>query len=127
MNSGNHVMQMGDLGVWMYEDLAGIRSDPEHPGFKHILLHPYPVDGLSFVRASHQSLYGKIASEWKREGNRMTLAVSIPPNTTATVWVPGVLNGDPPPDSKLLRREGDASLFAIGSGNYRFDSVLGLR
>ncbi|MDE3167686.1 MAG: family 78 glycoside hydrolase catalytic domain, partial [Acidobacteriota bacterium] len=38
MNSGNHVMQIGDLGVWMYEDLAGIRPDPDDPGFHHILL-----------------------------------------------------------------------------------------
>ena len=35
MNSGNHVMQIGDLAVWMYEYLAGIRTDPEQPGFRH--------------------------------------------------------------------------------------------
>ena len=40
MNSGNHVMQIGDLAVWMYEYLAGIRSDPENPGFRHAIIHP---------------------------------------------------------------------------------------
>ena len=125
MNSGNHVMQMGDLGVWMYEDLAGIRSDPEQPGFKHILLHPHPVDGLSFVRASHRSLYGKIGSEWHRDGNRLTLAVTISPNTTATVWVPGTPSGSPPPDGKLLRKEADFSVYEIGSGSYHFESIVG--
>ena len=54
MNSGNHVMQIGDLAVWMYEYLAGIRSDPEKPGFKHIIIHPYPAGDLTFVKASHQ-------------------------------------------------------------------------
>src|SRR5581483_7639609 len=43
MNSGNHVMLVGDLVVWMYEYLAGIRGDPEKPGFKHIILKPQPV------------------------------------------------------------------------------------
>ena len=42
MNSGNHVMQIGDLAVWMYEYLAGIRTDPEKPGFRHAIIHPYP-------------------------------------------------------------------------------------
>ncbi len=42
MNSGNHVMQIGDLAVWMYEYLAGIRSDPEAPGFRHAIIRPYP-------------------------------------------------------------------------------------
>ena len=31
MNSGNHVMQIGDLAVWMYERLGGIRPDPDNP------------------------------------------------------------------------------------------------
>ena len=88
MNSGNHVMQIGDLAVWMYEYLAGIRPDPANPGFRHILIHPYPAGDLSFVKASHQSLYGKIAASWKKDGGAFTLSVSIPPNTTATVWVP---------------------------------------
>ncbi len=28
MNSHNHVMLVGDLIIWLYEDLAGIKSDP---------------------------------------------------------------------------------------------------
>ena len=55
MNSGNHVMQIGDLAVWMYEYLAGIRSDPEKPGFRHIVIQPYPAGDLTFVKASHKS------------------------------------------------------------------------
>ena len=62
MNSGNHVMQIGDLGVWMYEYLAGIRPDPDKPGFQHVIIRPYPVGDLTFVKASHQSMYGLIAS-----------------------------------------------------------------
>jgi alpha-L-rhamnosidase len=88
MNSGNHVMQIGDLAVWMYEYLAGIRSDPDQPGFRHILIRPYPAGDLTFVKASHQTPYGTIVSSWKRDGGAFTLDVTIPPNTTATVTLP---------------------------------------
>jgi len=129
MNSGNHVMQIGDLAVWMYEYLAGIRPDPANPGFRHVLIHPYPAGDLSFVKASHQSLYGKVAASWKRDGGAFTLAVSIPPNTSATVWMPGkdvaavTESGRPVARArgvKFLRTEGDATLFDVESGDYVF-------
>jgi alpha-L-rhamnosidase len=88
MNSGNHVMQIGDLGVWLYEYIAGIRAVPAKPGFKQIVVKPYPVAGLTHARATHRSPYGLISSAWRREGGRFTLEVSIPPNTAATVDVP---------------------------------------
>jgi len=85
MNSGNHVMQIGDLAVWMYEDLAGIRSDPERPGFQRVIIHPVPAGDLTFVKASHKSMYGTIATSWKRDAGHFTLEVTIPPNTSALV------------------------------------------
>ena len=88
MNSGNHVMLVGDFVIWLYESLAGIKSDPANPGFKHIIMRPEPVDGLTFARASHRSPYGEIRSDWKREGDRFEWKVTIPPNTTATVFIP---------------------------------------
>jgi len=85
MNSGNHVMQIGDLAVWMYERLAGIRPDPDRPGFRHILIEPVAPSGLQFVKASHRSPLGLISTNWKRNGGNLELEVTIPPNTTATV------------------------------------------
>ena len=88
MNSGNHVMLIGDLVVWLYEDLAGIKPDPAQPGFKHILMKPTPVGDLNFVKATHNSPYGLISSEWHRDGNKFDWQIEIPANTTATVYVP---------------------------------------
>ena len=51
MNSGNHVMLIGDLLPWMYEYLAGIRPDPSAPGYRRIVLKPVPLAGIDFVRA----------------------------------------------------------------------------
>ena len=88
MNSGNHVMLIGDLAIWMYEDLAGIKPDPQDPGFKHIIMRPTPVGDLTFVKASHRSPYGWIRSEWRIEDNEFDWHVEVPANTTATVYLP---------------------------------------
>jgi alpha-L-rhamnosidase len=131
MNSGNHVMQIGDLGVWMYEYLGGIRTDPDKPGFKHILIRPYMAGDLKFVNVSHKSMYGLIESHWKRIGNKVTLDVAIPANTTATVWVPAA-NAASVKESgvaaakargvKFVRMDQDAAVFDVTSGKYSFSA-----
>ena len=132
MNSGNHVMQIGDLAVWMYEYLAGIRSDPQAPGFRHAIIRPYPAGDLTFVKASHKTPYGTILSSWKRAGGVFTLDVAIPANTTATVWVPakdaGAVTESGSPVSaakgvKFLRSEAGAAVFEIESGAYSFHAA----
>ena len=133
MNSGNHLMLVGDLVTWLYENLAGIRPDPAQPGFKHIVMHPTPVGDLTFVKASHESPFGKIVSDWKRDGHRFTWSVSIPVNTTATVYVPAqdatsVTESDKSVSEalgiKYLRSEAGAAVYEIGSGNYHFVSTM---
>ncbi|HXI68796.1 MAG TPA: family 78 glycoside hydrolase catalytic domain [Verrucomicrobiae bacterium] len=87
MNSGNHVMLIGDLVVWFYEYLAGIA--PGSPGFKTIVMKPTPVGDLTFVKATHNSPYGLIASEWHKDGKKFDWQIEIPANTKATVYLPG--------------------------------------
>ena len=107
MNSGNHLMLLGDFVIWLYEDLAGIKSDYENPGFKHIIMKPTIIDGLNHVAASHKSQYGIIKSEWKIEGNEFNWDVTIPANTTATIYIPG-----------------EETPQQIGSGTYNFASIV---
>jgi len=84
MNSGNHVMLLGDLLIWMYEYLGGI--SPLEPGFRKILLRPFFDIGLQWVDCSYDSVYGRIESRWRKgPGGRMQWDFTIPPNTTATV------------------------------------------
>jgi alpha-L-rhamnosidase len=133
MNSGNHLMLVGDLITWFYENLAGIRPDPAQPGFKHIIMHPTPAGDLTYLKASHKSPYGEIASDWRRDGDRFIWNVSIPVNTTATVYVPAdreasVKESDWPVAQmlgiKYVRMEAGAAVFEIGSGTYHFVSTL---
>lgn len=66
MNSGNHVMLLGDLVSWIYQDLGGINSDPDNPGYKHIILKPdFSVDEIDDISTSYKSIYGNIQSKWK--------------------------------------------------------------
>ena len=85
MNSGNHVMLVGDLVIWFYENLAGIKADPELPGFKHVIMQPVPVGDLKFVKATHRSPYGLISSKWHKDAQTFDWQIEIPANTTATV------------------------------------------
>ncbi len=133
MNSGNHLMLVGDLNVWFYERLAGIQPDPARPGYKHIILRPYPVDGLSFVKASHASPYGAISSEWHKDGTRLQWKITVPPNTTATIHIPSrsaelVTEGGKPASAstgvKFARMEHDAAIYEVGSGTYTFASEM---
>ncbi len=131
MNSGNHVMLIGDLGVWLYAYLGGIRPDPQEPGFHRIVLRPVLPADLSFVETSHESMYGRIESKWKREGDRLTWKVTVPPNTSAVAYVPAregaaVLESGRAAEQaqgiRFVRREGRAAVYEIGSGEYSFES-----
>jgi alpha-L-rhamnosidase len=84
MNSFNHYAY-GAVGAWMYQSVAGIRPDPEYPGFQHFTLNPKVGGGLTFARAEYESAYGKIVSDWKIEHGEFTWKFTIPANTSATV------------------------------------------
>ena len=53
-----------------------------------MIIRPYPAGDLTFVKASHQSMYGLISSSWRKSAGKFTLDVTVPPNTSATVWLP---------------------------------------
>jgi hypothetical protein len=131
MNSGNHVMLLGDLIIWFYEDLAGIKTDPNTPAFKHIVMKPHVLGDLKFVNASYKSIYGKIKSNWNLDDNKFSWDISIPANTTATIYVPTlekeeVLEGNQLASKsdhiKFVRWEDNYAVFEIGSGDYSFSS-----
>ncbi|MEI8197935.1 MAG: alpha-L-rhamnosidase C-terminal domain-containing protein, partial [Phycisphaerae bacterium] len=121
------------LDAWFYQGLAGIRPDPAGPGFKKIIIKPAIVSDMAWVKAHYDSPYGRIVSNWKREGDTLTMDVTVPANATATIFVPAkdatavTESGKPAPRSvgvKLLRTEGMVAMFEVGSGIYHFQSVL---
>jgi alpha-L-rhamnosidase len=131
-NSQNHPT-LGCIGFWFYQGLGGIRRDPSVPGFKKMVIKPAIVGDLTWVQCEYRSVYGKIASHWQRAGDKLTMAVTIPPNTTATVHVPATgaasvtESGRPVTQADgvtFLRMENGCAVLAVGSGSYHFQSVM---
>lgn len=131
MNSGNHVMLVGDLVIWLYENLAGIKTDPDQPAFRHLIMNPTLAGDLKFVKAAHRSPYGLISSEWHRDGSAFDWQIEIPANSTATVHIPAsgtdaiTENGRPLAGSAGVnspRVENGRVVLELGSGKYHFVS-----
>lgn len=128
MNSFNHYAY-GAIGEWLYRFVAGIEIDEKQPGYKHIIIQPHPGGGLTFAKAEHQSMYGKISSSWQVNDGVMTLSIEIPPNTTASVNLPNTsLDTVTEGGKKLLEAKNIISyiqnnknvLVRVGSGPYEF-------
>lgn len=130
MNSFNH-FALGAVGEWLYRYVAGIDAAPDHPGYEHILIRPRTGGGITHVKGSYRSIRGLITSEWENSAGRFRLNVSIPANTTATVYVPAsdsstvTEGGRPAGDAdgvEWFRVEDGTTVFHIGSGTYQFES-----
>jgi alpha-L-rhamnosidase len=128
MNSFNHY-SLGSCGEYLFGGIGGIR--PASPGFNQILIRPVVHEGLTWAKASYDSIHGPIATSWKRTGNRVELTVVVPVNTTATVCVPAAdptavtESGKPASQAegvKFLQTEGGLADFEVGSGTYKFVS-----
>jgi alpha-L-rhamnosidase len=107
MNSGNHVMLLGDLLTWCYQYLAGIRQTAESKAYKHIVLRPsFGIEDCFSIDASYETPYGTVKSQWHKTLERLHWDVEIPANTTAEVWLP------------------DGKVKNVGSGSYTFDCSI---
>lgn len=129
MNSQNHVMMLGDLLIWYYENLAGIRTDKTEVGFKKIVMKPILPAGLDFVNASYKSPYGVIKSSWKNSVDKFVWSLTIPANTTAVIHIPAnnpdeiLVNGKPVSGNnsiQFIKVDKGAAVFAVPSGSYTF-------
>jgi alpha-L-rhamnosidase len=129
MNSFNHYAY-GAIGKWLYQVVAGIGIDPDQPGYKHIIIHPRPGGGLTYAKATHESMYGTIESGWKLNGGSLHMEVEIPVNTSATIYIPGNpgdirINGEKLEGSGMdLQPLGGITLVKTGSGLYNIDTIL---
>ncbi len=128
MNSFNHYA-IGAVGEWMDRVILGINQDDAKPAYEHFVIHPYPGGGLTWAKGSYNSMRGKIESSWSVEGGGFKLDVTIPANTSATVYVPAknaesVLESGKPASQaagvQFARMEGGAAVVEVQAGRYRF-------
>jgi len=117
----------GAVGSWLYQVVAGIEIGA--PGYEEIRIQPRPGGGLTYARATYESMHGPIVSGWEIEDGTLRLSVTIPPNTRATVRLPGaalseVEEGELPVKdadgvSAVTQLE-NAVQVRVGSGQYVF-------
>ncbi|WP_413760299.1 alpha-L-rhamnosidase [Streptomyces sp. MMBL 11-3] len=118
MNSFNHYAY-GSVGEWMYANIAGIA--PGRPGYREIVVRPRPGGGVTSARATFSSVRGPVSTRWRQRSGTFTLTCSVPPGTTAEVWVPA----DGPDavthtEAAFLRGEDGCAVYRVGSGTHRF-------
>jgi alpha-L-rhamnosidase len=145
MNSQDHIMLLGDLIAWFYEDLGGISA--AEPGFKKILMKPAMPEGLSAASADYHCPYGVIKSAWTRGDDGLTWNIGVPANTTALVYIPAesvdevyeggkavvagtsagsgmpsAANGTSSAESgiRFVKMEDGRAVLEVGSGEYTF-------
>lgn len=88
MNSFNHYAY-GAVADWMYGAAAGINSDPDRPGFEHIIFRPVTDRRLDFVKASIDTRRGTVASEWRHENGRIKYIFTVPEGCCASAVIGG--------------------------------------
>ncbi|OVE74155.1 hypothetical protein BVX94_01210, partial [bacterium B17] len=94
MNSFNHFW-LGSVSEWIWRKVIGLNPDPEKPGYKHFTVSPMPCPehGLTSAKATYDSVRGPIAIDWKIVANQFVMDVTVPVNSTATVYLPGEKKG----------------------------------
>jgi alpha-L-rhamnosidase len=134
MNSFSHYA-FGAVCEWMFRTLAGI--DNGDAGFNHIILRPLPPAPESnpdnvpihWFKAHYDSINGRIASAWRLENGTFTYDVTVPPNTTASVYLPAAsLNevtesGKPAKGLSFIKNrpvKGNPVVLDVGHGTYSF-------
>jgi alpha-L-rhamnosidase len=128
MNSFNHYAY-GAIGAWLYRVVAGLDADAAEPGYKHLRIQPQPGGGLTYARASLNTMYGLAGSAWEFADGQFRLDVTVPPNTHATVRLPHATLAHVTESGRALKagngirrafQEEETVIVEVGSGEYRF-------
>jgi alpha-L-rhamnosidase len=128
MNSFNHY-SFGAVASWMYNYSLGIQRSPESVAFKQFILKPTPDPDkvMTFAKGYYDSVYGRIESEWKNEGNRVLYKFTVPANTTATLHLPAKSLSQVKEGGKGIsqwagaKQAGGEVILPLTSGSYSFE------
>jgi alpha-L-rhamnosidase len=116
MNSFNHYAY-GAIGEWLYRVVAGIEIDEKAPGYKHAVIYPHLGGGLTYVKSEYKSVYGVIKVNWQIDNDLVKLEVTIPANTTASIYLEQVKEIKEK-DGLTFTAEGELIKAEAASGTY---------
>jgi len=131
MNSLDHPM-MGSVDSWFYRYCLGIVPDIQHPGFEEFTIRPIIFNDLTSAEGEYVSVKGIIKSAWRKEKGTISFEVTVPENSTATIFVPSrsrktITEGDNSiaevKEIEFLRMQDQYAVYRVGSGSYQFKSA----
>ena len=132
MNSFNHPA-LASVAAWVWRHVAGIQADEKYPGFRHFVIAPKPGGDLTWMKASYDSVRGRVECAYEIKDGKLTLRVTVPANTTATAQIPArsadavTESGQPLTKAEgvtLLEKEDGSAVCELRSGSYRFEAKL---
>jgi hypothetical protein len=126
-SSQNHFM-LGHGEEWFYRGLAGIDIDMSRASADQIRLRPYvPLEQsvTTGAGATIDSPLGTVRCAWSKTGDgAVAIEVTVPPNATATLWLPAAYRSWKESGLALTDANGvsarDQRVVTLESGNYRF-------
>ncbi len=119
---------LGTVDDWFYQHVAGIQASAD-TGYRDITIAPAVTEHLDWARAATRTPYGTVASEWRRTGAGLSLTVTVPVGSIATVRIPARDPGAVTEQGRpLWQAEGVTGvsvadgtvLVRVGSGRYTF-------
>ncbi|GAA2297535.1 family 78 glycoside hydrolase catalytic domain [Streptomyces kunmingensis] len=121
--SQNHFM-LGAIDAWFTRGLAGLDQTPDSIGYRKLRIAPAVVGDLTSARATYTTPYGEAATQWRRDGDRLTLTARVPAGSTARVEMP-VSTGrvTAPEGARLVGRADGVATYEVGSGTWTFRSA----
>ncbi len=123
MISFNNPMNIGDLIIWLYENLAGIKNASDSIAYRSLEMKLTIPDGLDFVDAEYESPNGLIKSRWEKSHGGLKWDVTIPENSKARLYISAktkskvTINGQLPGDKSHF--EDGFLVCQVSSGNYQ--------
>lgn len=106
-------------GAWYIDGLAGIKRSPDVPGFKEFVIRPprLKASTVDWVKSSFDSPVGLIKSEWKKEGDKFMMNVTVPANSKAILYFPS--------EGEIMEASGFAKMIKRGNGYTQFELPAG--
>jgi alpha-L-rhamnosidase len=128
VKSHNHPM-FGSVSAWMFRWLGGIQCADDAVGFDRIRIRPQLVGDLEWVRSSHDTVRGRIVSNWSVKGEQRIFEIVVPPDIEAEIVLPRrekdriTESGQPLDKAEGIEVVSDDGAFHVkaGSGSYRFE------
>jgi alpha-L-rhamnosidase len=123
-DSKNHMI-LAQIEEWFHTGLVGIREADGSTAYRQLVIQPKIVGDLTFAKGHYESPHGIARSSWSIEDGRLRLSVTVPPNTSAEVWVP-TSGGGAVHESRraeFVRADGVYAVYRVGSGTFTFSTT----